>query len=291
MKGYFEAARAATRSPSWDIAKSPMRTLRNTKLFILPDALKPKAEALYRDLYAPARARLALTPEAFASEEKTSNGTLLRGDLIWFLAIDAEDAALRKTLSQLGQAYIGYGNDGRLHPEILHPDLVRTALIVATQDLGTPFFDVLVAQMNTSTDAAFRSNLIAVLAFQSDPVLARKVRSLFLTASLTKREASRLLFRHARRVANRDAIWDWMTAHFTEILDRIPRSSRKSLPWLGGNFCSLEKRDMVQHFFEQRVASFEGGPRILANVLESIEICAAVVAHHRADVVGYFEKR
>lgn len=287
---YLEVAAEAAQSESWDVAKSPMQILRNIKNFVLPKDLRPKAQEVYRQFYRPALARLGLLNESLPANEHSSNAALLRGEVVWFMALDANDPSLRKELSRLGQTYVGYGADGKLHPELLDPNLIRVSLIVAAQELRVPFFDALVTHLNQSKDAVFRNHVINTLAFQTKPELTAKVRALFMDDKLKKREASRLLYRHSYRVANREAIWDWATVRFDDILKRIPRSHQGSLPWLAGTFCSLKKRDHVQSFFKPRIASLEGGPRSLANVLENIEICAATVERHRADAVAYFRQ-
>ncbi len=56
-------------------------------------------------------------------------------------------------------------------------------------------------------------------------------------------------------------------------------------------YCSVDKRDMVRSFFEPRIATLRGAPRILTNVVESIEICAATARHERVDAAAYFRNR
>lgn len=285
---YLQVARAAAQSDSWDIAEGPMQDLRDIKNFVLPEALQGAAREAYWQFYRPTLARVGLSDKAQPAGEADHNAALLRSKLIWFLALDADEPVLRQQLSELGQAYVGYGTDGKLHPDVVNPNLVRASLIVATQEMGAPFFDALVKHLDRSTDAVFRSNVIATLAYQTDPDLIAKVRALIIEAKLPKREISRLIYRPSRRVANRDTVWRWATAHFDDILTRIPRSHRGSLPWLASAFCSLEKRDNVQAYFEPRISDLEGGPRSLANVLESIELCAARADRQQAGAIAYF---
>ncbi|MHA1600663.1 MAG: ERAP1-like C-terminal domain-containing protein, partial [Alphaproteobacteria bacterium] len=286
---YLQVARAAAQSTSWDIAEAPMQDLRDIKNFILPKTRQGAAKATYREFYRPALARVGLSGVSQPTGKSDHNAALLRSKLVWFLALDADDPDLRRQLSELGQAYVGYGTDGTLHPDVVNPNLARASLIVATQELGAPFFDALLKHLDRSEDAIFRGNVIATLAYQTDPELIAKVRALIIEAKLPKREISRLVYRPSRRVANRDTVWRWATAHFDDILSRIPRSHRGDLPWLASAFCTLDRRDSVRSFFEPRISDLEGGPRSLANVLESIELCAAIADRQQAGTVAYFE--
>jgi alanyl aminopeptidase len=290
VETYLQVARAAAQSQSWDIAQAPMQGLRDIKNFILPEADQEAAKAVYRQFYGPALSRVGLSDTSQQDGERNPNAALLRNELIWFLALDADEPVLRKQLSELGQAYVGYGTDGMLHPDVLNPDLVRASLIVATQELGAPFFDALAAHLERTKDSVLRNHIIRTLAYQTDPELIDKVRALIVGGTLNKQETSRLIYDQSRRVANRDTVWRWATAHFDDILTRIPHSHQGGLPWLASAFCTLERRDSVRAFFEPRIESLQGGPRTLAKVLESIELCAAVADRQRAGAVAYFGK-
>ena len=49
-----------------------------------------------------------------------------------------KDPAVRKELAKGGKAYIGFGGDNAIHPEVVAPDLVDLALRVAVQEYGQP---------------------------------------------------------------------------------------------------------------------------------------------------------
>ncbi len=279
-------ARAAAASSHWDVVKAPMQDLRDLKNFIAPPELKPRVKQVMREIYRPALARLDLGDGALAKEADDSAVELLRGDLLWFMALDAEDPGLRAILGRLGRAYLGDGPEGSIDPDVLHPNLVRVALIVAAQEGGVPFAETLIARLARARNSTLRSHLIGVLGFQRDGDVVKRVSDLILDPSLSKRDASDLLRRQSRMSANREVVFNWIVAHYDELLERLPRSHRKWLPWRASAFCSNQDRDRVEAFFAERIGRHSGGPRVLANVLEAIEICAAVVAAQRADAVA-----
>jgi alanyl aminopeptidase len=62
------------------------------------------------------------------------------------------------------------------------------------------------------------------------------------------------------------------------------------LPEAAHGMCSLEARDQVAAFFKPRIAGFTGAPRILAQVLEEIQVCAAVKAKQGPDVAQFLQR-
>lgn len=289
LADYLGFARAGAASGYWDLAEAPMQLLRDVKNFVLPTPLQPPVKALYREIFRPALARFALSDAALARGAETSEEALLLADLLWFLALDADDPALRRQLSRLGQAYLGYGGDGALHPEVLHADYARMAMIVAAQEVGLPLIEELIARLVESRDGVLRDNITATLGYLSDREAVARVQALILDPRLPEREASRLLYRQAQRVLNRETVWRFFTEREAAILERIPESHRGGLPWLASAFCSPERRAAVEAYFAPRVAAWEGGRTSLAKTLDLIDLCIGLVALQRPDAEAFVE--
>ena len=281
----LEAAKSVAQSSHWDVARAPMQDLRNIRNYILPRDLRPAVLAEMRRLYASALARFDLSDAGLAADEDNSDLALLRGDLIWFMALDAKEPELRGRLSPLGQAYVGYGSDDELHREVLHPNLVRVALITALEEEGLPFAEILIQWLRRTDDAVLRNHIIYTLGFQTDPALVERVWTLILDPATSKRDASQLLRRQGRRVDNAEALLDWITAHYDVLLERFPRRHRPWIVWRLSALCNSADRDRVEAFFTERVKAHRGAPRALANVLEQIELCTAVVTAQRTAAV------
>ncbi len=287
---YLELAAHAAASDDWDVVAAPMQTLREVKLFVVPRALRPKLKRLYHEIYRPALAHFEMSEESLARGPRSSEEALLFGDLVWFLAIDADDPLPRALLSRLGQAYLGYGGDGDLHPEVLNANLVRAALIVAAQEVGLPFVEALIDRLKRTRDSVLRANIVAALAYQADPALVARIQDFILDPALPKREASRILYRQARRVDNRDAVWDWFRSNREAVLAKLPETHRGGLPWLAQGFCSAEAKAEVARYFEPLVEDWRGGPRSLAQVLDVVALCAALAELQGADAAAYLDR-
>lgn len=281
----LRAAEAAARSLHWDMASAPMQLLRDVKNFVVPPDRRTTAIAVLRRIYRPALARFDLSDAALAATEASSDLALLRGDLIWFLALDAEEPDLRARLSRLGQAFVGYGTDGALHRDRLHPNLVRVALIVATQEVGLPFADALIALRRKTDDAVLREHIIRALGYQTDRAMLERAWQLILEPSFPRRDAGQLLRRLGHRVDNREVLFAWMVENYDALIERLPRGYRAWVVWRTSAFCDSASRDRVEDFFADRVQPHRGGPRALENVLEYIEICTEFVQAQRPDAV------
>ncbi len=73
--------------------------------------------------------------------------------------------------------------------------------------------------------------------------------------------------------------FEFVEQNLDTILAKLPREVAEdfaaALPSLGGNFCDAGGRAQVDEFFRDRVKEYTGGPRRLAQALESIDLCSA----------------
>ena len=77
----------------------------------------------------------------------------------------------------------------------------------------------------------------------------------------------------------RDIPFEFVKQHLDTLLKRLPREVGEDyaaiLPSVGGNFCDAKHREELDSFFADRVKDYNGGPRTLAQTLESIDLCIA----------------
>ncbi|MEM7426228.1 MAG: M1 family aminopeptidase [Pseudomonadota bacterium] len=288
---FLAVAEAAARSPNWDIARAPMQALRELKLFVLPAERQAEAKALLRQIYAPALARIDVSEAALAAGATDFHAAMLRKDLIWFMALDAGHAGLRRTLNKLGQAYVGYGTDGKVKPEVIHADLARAALIVAAETEGVPFVEALIKLHRSTQDAALRTRILSMLAYSHREDVRKRIWRHIMDPATPRREAGQLFWRQGRRAANARALFDWTQENFDELLKRLPRSHHKWMPWRTSGFCDAQSREEVAAFYSDRTSADRGSARILSNVLEVIDICVAYRERHRNEALELLAER
>ncbi len=287
----LRAAEILAQSPHWDVASAPFQVLRDIKNFILPRGEREDFKRLMQEIYRPAIARFDLSDAALARSASDTDQALLRGDLIWFMAVDAEEPALRRQLTRLAVAYLGGDDFGRIDSSVLHPNLHRVALVAAAGEAGLPFVRKLAGLMRTSSDATLREHALRALAHQTDPESAAWLRDLMMDPETSRYDASQLLRYQARRADNGPAIFAWLKEHYDAYTNRIPRSHVAWMPWRVFAVCERSARNDIAAFFETRVQDHRGGPRALRNVLEAIDICVAYSEAQREDALAALARR
>ncbi len=70
-------------------------------------------------------------------------------------------------------------------------------------------------------------------------------------------------------------------------LARLPTDSGAFLPWIAGGYCDAAHRAEVEAFFKERSTKYTGGPRILAQILEGINLCVAYKNAQQASLVKF----
>jgi len=79
--------------------------------------------------------------------------------------------------------------------------------------------------------------------------------------------------------AGRDAMWQWFTTHYPQVLARTGSFAGGYLPRLAaGGGCSQPEHDRLQAFFKSRMKDADGIDRGLAQTGESIQLCSALKA-------------
>lgn len=252
--------------PEWDVAEMAMDKLEEViNIFdvedlqrilpVLGNMVRPRFESL-----------------GGASDE---GSMLLRKRMQRFLIVIARDPDMRKDLANRAAARIGL--DGEADPSAVAVDEMETVLSVGVQDIGEPFFDLLLEQALASEDPAFRNAAIGALARVEDPPLAARLHSAVLAAQFQGMEAMRVMFRQMARNATTEQTYRWLRENDQAVFELIPLSYRGNVvPAFGSFFCSLEKADEWQAFIESHAEALPGYERDLAQAVESIRLCAAL---------------
>ena len=76
--------------------------------------------------------------------------------------------------------------------------------------------------------------------------------------------------------AVRDQTWDWLRERFPAYVEKIPVQWRRHLPWAAGGFCDRSRISEVDALFAEQGDLVPGHGRALAQVKESIALCAAL---------------
>ncbi|OOG42583.1 M1 family metallopeptidase [Rhodanobacter sp. C05] len=239
------------------------------------DAQRAHLAAWVKDAYLPRLEQLGYQRKAGESE----GDALLRSTLASSLAFDFKLPEVRAALLKQGEAALKPKPDGRLDLGAADPDLLGDALGVAAQEQGKPAVDALIGELPKTSDAALRNSILGGLSSVEDPALTATVRNFALDKQVKVGEMAMLLMGDRDTEAGRDAMSQWFTAHYPQVLTRTGSFAGGYLPRLAaGGGCSQPEHDRLQAFFKSRMQDADGIGRGLAQTSESIQLCSALKA-------------
>ncbi len=274
------------RDPSRAVATAPMELLEDAHEHLVSEALAPRVQALGRRLYAPLARRLGWGPPRGATEPGET--TLLRGEVLRFLALEAEDPAVRREAAARGRRWLGMS--GRADASAVSADLLQTALSVAAQEGGAPVFDALVARLGASDDSVQRGAMLRALGATRSPELAERARMLLLDSAVRTSEIGSVLWTQSEDPRLAGAIMEWLTTHVDPLVHKAGPAFAGYTPWLAASFCTEERAAAAEAFFRPRVSTWTGGPRNLDGALEVVRLCVAR-AHAQTESASAFFAR
>lgn len=283
---YVRASRSFVSQDDWDLVSAPMKELQFISDYIASPSDKERLAIYLEQLYRPVIERIGLTANSEEDQIKPVATALLRRNVVEFLALRVNEPKLREELVDLAIEYVGYRGrghyDGDINYDALSQDLAATALSVAVQELGEPFFDALNERIDESSDSAFRQAGLVALGAALDPTLAEQVRSKALGLSLKTNERGYLISSQLRYKQHHRDVYQWMKTYFSPLSQVLPESLVEYTPTIAAGFCNLSDAKDVETFFSQHIVDRKGAQRNLAITLERIRNCAALKAHQSA---------
>jgi alanyl aminopeptidase len=141
-----------------------------------------------------------------------------------------------------------------------------------------------------TSDREQRERVLQGLGAVRDPDRVRQVLALTLDERLDPRETVWLLFELGSQRETRRTAFDFLTANYETLVARLPRGEMSPvpyLPWVGAGLCEADTRQEIGGFFEKRSASVTGAPRVLAQILESVDQCVALKRAQQKGLAAY----
>lgn len=243
-------------------------------------------DALYATVRAVYQPRLdALGLDAKPGESDDDH--LLRATLQNLLADFARDPALRAILAQRGRAVLGLDGDGTLKGDAVAPDQRALALEMAALSGDGALFDAMAKAFRGSTDSVLRGQLLSAMGRFTDAKLAARARAISLEEGTRSNELTLVAFSQLGERGLRADTRAWLRSEYDALMKKGPRG-------LGGGFvrldafarCSDAEADEISAWHEPRLREVEGGPRRLAQSVESIRLCAALKAAQQPKGLG-----
>ncbi len=244
---------------------------------LLTEAARPRYAKFIRDAFGARAHALGFHPKAGDDE----GNRLLRPTLIDLVADQGDDLVLRVECTKLAKAWLA--DKGAIAPE-----LIGTSLGIAASFGDRALFDAFVAEAKKTPERADRDRLIGALGQFRDPAIVQAALALTLSDELDPRESIRILYSATRLPETATLAYAFLTRNFDALVSRMPRDWGAGTPGIGAALCDDGRRAEVKAFFDGRSTKFVGGPRALAQSLESMHLCSVFRVAQAPRVTAFF---
>ncbi|HEX4480123.1 MAG TPA: M1 family metallopeptidase [Rudaea sp.] len=237
----------------------------------------PVLDAYVTHIYGPILQKVGYRKNANESSETTQ----MREDLANFLALGIKDPVTRKALDAQGRAALGLDGGGKVDLSKADSDLLRVSLKVTVQEGGQPAFDAIMNELKTNHQTRQRYTLLAALASTHQPELSQRALDYGLTPAVAVGEMRYIYGSTANEPEDRAGYWQWFKTNFDKFQARMPPFAQGYAPAMASlpGKCSKDQAEQLRAFFEPHIKQMNGGERVLAQVLESTNQCAALREH------------
>lgn len=211
---------------------------------------------------------------------------LLRPRLLRSVATYAEDEELAKQARELTDKWFENHN-------AVESSVVASVLSTAAYYGDKPLFERFLGELEKTKDRQERQRILQAMDSFRDRAAIHSGMEAVLSGKVPFMEGLGLLFAGQRQESTRQMAFDFMKAHFDEIAAKRPTGggfdAGSVFPEVGASYCSAEQKVELQRFFQPNVGRFTGAPRALSQVLETIDICAALKASEAPGVEAFLK--
>jgi alanyl aminopeptidase len=175
----------------------------------------------------------------------------------------------------------------------LNPNLVVSILDAAAFSGDSDYFNRLIGVLNSTSDLQEREHILGALTQFRDPAAIQTGFEALLTGKIPFIEAPSLLFAGQSSASTRKMAFQFLQAHFDEILAKRPTGGGmdlvSALPEVGASYCDEKSKAELRAFFEPKADKLLGARRTLNQVLESIDGCIAQTTKQSPSVAAFLQ--
>jgi alanyl aminopeptidase len=175
----------------------------------------------------------------------------------------------------------------------LDPNLASDVLVTAAYYGDKALFERFMAELKKTKDRHERGRIIQALASFRDPAAIEAGKQALISGAIPLLEGARLLFAGAQFPATRKLPFEFLKAHYDEIVGERTGGVfdlGSFLPRVGGSFCDTASEEELKNFFEPRLDKLAGAGHTLSEVQEEINACIASKAAEESSVADFLAK-
>ena len=171
----------------------------------------------------------------------------------------------------------------------MDPDLAGTVLLASARHGERAFFERLHQEAHKETNENFQAQLLNAMGSFRDPAIAKAALPLVLSGEFDTRQAMNIPFGISSTPQTRDLAYDFVKQNWDALIAKLPIDTVGFFPFVAADYCDEQHRADAEGFFKDRVTKIVGGPRNLAQALESIRLCEANKASSEPSVVEFLK--
>jgi alanyl aminopeptidase len=247
--------------------------------YLVAENLLPRYRRYLLDLYG-ARARSLGWKVRPGESDETR---LLRPRLLDVIANEAEEP---EAIAEAKKLAIAWLEDHKA----VAPDMVEVVLASAARHGDRELFDRIRATAKQEKDENFRRTLLFSLGLVPNPAIIKVAMPIGLTDEFDNRESLAILVAASQSAKTRDLAYDFVKQNWDALTAKLPTDSAAFAPYVAAGYCDTGHRGDVEAFFKDRSTKFTGGPRILAQVLEGIDLCVAYKQAQEPSVTEFLQQ-
>ncbi len=246
---------------------------------LVNEEIRPQYARFIRNLYGPKANELGWK----SKPDDTENTKLLRKTLLRFVVEEGEDHELAAQAAELA-------NDWLADRKAVEPEMVGAVLCSAATYGDKKLFDSLYREAIKTTDPTEREQLLGAMACFQNPKLAASALNVVLDKKIDIRESIYIAWSMESYPDKSNLVYGFVTQNFNALSSRLPRDYLPYLSDTGSVFCDEKHRNETELFFRVRMSKVPGGPRILDQALEQIELCSALRKAQQPSLIEFLTK-
>lgn len=235
-----------------------------------------------RDVYGQRARALGFKGDPADESDDSDEMWLQRRTLIELVAVQGEDAQLASEARALAERWL------KDH-SAAEPIMVDAVLRIAGHYGDAAFYERLRQAAKAAGNQDERIHLLqGMAAFRTREQVKANFDAL-ASDEFDIREAFMLLAAPTNQEETREYAFELFKSNYDTLTQKMPRETLPYMSFMGGSFCDAEHRASVETFFKERTAKEPGGERVLAQVLEGIDLCAAKKAAQEPSVAAFLK--
>jgi len=267
------------RDPTRQVVAKTMDTTTGLQDNLVPPDLVPRYRQYLLDVYGERARALGWK----GKPDESDDVRLLRRRLLDVVANQAEDPELIAQAKQLALAWLD-------DHKAVDPNLVNVVLSTAARHGDRELYQRVLAAARKETEENLRERLLFSLGMFRDPAIINDALAIMLSADFDPRQSVVILYGAVESPAGRDLAYDFVKENWNALTARLPTDYGASLPYVAQGFCDAGHYQDAKAFFEGHATEFTGGPRVLSQVLESINLCIAYKHAQESSVAEFLAK-